>query len=208
MSDTSSMFFKPSNKQFYSFRIDETVYEITALSFQNIMKGIKEGGILKVAEDGSPYIVNRPPVKISLEEILSNQLHELTTRYEEVCDHIRGTYPSTETGTWPVQLSEAIAYKQWVANGSIPEDKPVFILIEALSNERDLRGVGDGLEDLSTRIINNALFYNEAIAKATAIRHALEKQILLHYNNEDESKLKNIYIDFSEVIDYLKNLGV
>lgn len=206
----SSMYFRASDKAFFDFKIDATVTEITLFSFINIMDRIKNGYELKVDSNGYPYTVKAKPVIIvkTLSEVVTEKLNELNVKYEEICDYIRGTYPNTETGTWPVQLAESMEYRRWVSNGSVPEDRPILILMDPLANERDLRGVGDGLADLVDRVINNAMFYNTAIAKATAIRHASEQAILLKKSTGDKEGIASHSIDFNGVIIYLKSLGL
>lgn len=208
MSDTSTMFFHPTSKHFYDFRINDDVIEISLLSFRNISDELRNGAILKVNSEGKPYTVKRKIPVVTLDDTFKLALSTLNGTYETVCTSIRGTYPETETGTWPVQLVEALEYKRWVKEGSVEEDRPIFILLDPLAKERDDRDVGDGLADLVDRIINNAMFYNTAIAKATAIRHQTEQRIIAKYNSNDIEGILAIPVDFSDVYTYLGSLGI
>ena len=107
-----------------------------------------------------------------------------------------------------MQLVEALEYKRWVKEGSVEEDRPIFILLDPLTKERDDRDVGDGLADLVDRIINNAMFYNTAIAKATVIRHQTEQRIIAKYNSNDIEGILAIPVDFNDVYTYLGSLGI
>ncbi len=175
----SKFYYCPDKKEFYNFILHPDCKEITAERFSTIREKLKEGYVLSTDKSGMPVVIKPPPAIVvppTIEEIYKTRVTQLNQEYEGICALIRGDYPVTETSTWPVQLSEAVAYKKWLASGSKPP-QPVMYLLNALSEERDKVNVGKGLEDLADRVINNANLYNKMIAKATSLRHEAEKKL-------------------------------
>lgn len=85
-------------------------------------------------------------------------------------------YPEAETKTWTLQVTEARSYQAWLDAGSVGE-APATPFLTELNEGRVAAGVGEGLEDLVSRVLANDAVYSPAVAGFTAYRHGIEKQL-------------------------------
>lgn len=108
-----------------------------------------------------------------IQSLFKTKLEKCNYEYEAAVKLLRGTYPLSETTTWPVQLHEAQGYDEWREAGRVG-DPPHTPFLIVLSAERDLRNVGSGLEDLVDRVLNNNNLYSAEMGRLTAIRHSCE----------------------------------
>lgn len=111
------------------------------------------------------------------------RLAQLGADYEAAITSLRADYPASETLTWNLQLTEARAYQAWLDGGK-EGAAPAIPFLSALSAGRDAAGVGDGLEDLVSRVIANDALYTPAVAKLTALRHAADLEVQTAPNTE------------------------
>lgn len=211
MTTQPKMYYVRSTNGFYNFPVYPypDAVEVSIETYEYIRSKIKDGYKIGIDEQGQPIVKDRPepePLVEDIDTVFSTRLSELNQAYEQVCLNIRGTYPGTETDTWTMQLYEAQLMRKWIDLGSVSADRPILVLLDTLSNERDLLNVGDGLEDLVDRILANAYVYNNAVAKATAIRHSAEQTMTIFKMSDDLEGLKSYIYGFAPVYEFLQNL--
>lgn len=192
-------YYSPLTKKLYDFKIDDGAKEITAKRFSDLLNLISEGYVLSEDSTGMPLAskpVEEPTPELTPTEIYNHRMYQLNNDYEMTCRVIRGEYPKSETDTWPVQLPEAIAYMSWIHTGK-QGPSPTLYFLDVLSDERTSVSVGDGLEDLARRVLANAQVYNQYMAKATAIRHAAEKQLKVALSTDRLDLINSVTWDFT-----------
>ncbi len=197
--DTVVFFFNPTTLAFSTARSEGDV-EIDQRKALHLITAISKGFEIRLNSKSEPYAINTGLETLSPLDCYNLQLTSLNRDYELCCDSIRGDYPVTETSTWPYQFSEAVVYKAWLQSDQTTEPPKLFF-IEQLSEDREVLGVGEGLEDLVDRIINNATMYNKVMARITSYRHSLEKKLKEGLHKNDIAILSSLHWDFDE---YLK----
>lgn len=186
------MYFSASRLGFFDQSLGSDFVEVSKDDHNRIMKKLSEGYTLGADEDGNPIAIAPPEVpEPSLEDLFKERLASLNADYEQAGSLIRGTYPITETSTWPVQLSEAKLYDVWRKAGKTGT-APETPFLTDLTTRRTAYSVGTGLEDLVDRILTNDALYSPAIAEVTAARHAAEQALGVAYAAEDTAALKAV----------------
>jgi len=135
------------------------------------------GKVLSVDAEGNPIAVEAPQAP-SYEEIflskpiaerLAIQLGRLNADYDQAVAVLNSDYPAAETHTWTLQVTEAREYQAWIDGGRVGDAE--------LNEGRIAANVGEGFEDLVSRVLANDAVYSPALAAFTAYRHGIEKQL-------------------------------
>lgn len=171
------MFFSASNKAFINNPIWPDCIEVDGDTHNAIMAKLNKGYSLGADDKGLPIAIEPPPVPApTLDEVFKLQLRSLNSGYDVAVALLRGSYPFSETTTWPVQVAEALTYDAWRKAGRVGT-VPDTPFLSDLTEQRTARGVGAGLEDLIDRVLNNNSLYSPAISYLTAVRHAAEQAL-------------------------------
>jgi len=142
------------------------------------------GKVLSVDAEGNPIAVEAPQAP-SYEEIflskpiaerLAIQLGRLNADYDQAVAVLNSDYPTAETHTWTLQVTEAREYQAWIDGGRVG-DAPATPFLAELNEGRVAANVGEGFEDLVSRVLANDAVYSPALAAFTAYRHGIEKQL-------------------------------
>lgn len=142
------------------------------------------GKVLSVDAEGNPIAVEAPQAP-SYEEIflskpiaerLAIQLGRLNADYDQAVAVLNSDYPTAETHTWALQVTEAREYQAWIDGGRVG-DAPTTPFLAELNEGRVAANVGEGFEDLVSRVLANDAVYSPALAAFTAYRHGIEKQL-------------------------------
>jgi hypothetical protein len=126
-----------------------------------------------------------------LQDAFKANLARCNSEYELAVEALRGTYPFSETTTWPIQLDESRLYGAWRDGGKVGP-APLTLFLSVLTAERDARGIGAGLEDLVDRVLTNNNLYSTEMARLTAIRHSTEFSMYMALNAGDLEALNAI----------------
>lgn len=179
-----STFFSPSRKGLFNQPVGEDSVELTEEVASALMLELSAGKLLDVDVDGNPVAVLAPVQPTPEEQLLAlpiaermvAQLARLNQDYDAATAILNIDYPDSETRTWTLQVTEARAYKAWIDAGRVGDAPECPFLID-LNDGRVAAGVGDGFEDLVTRVLHNNSIYSPALAAFTAYRHGVEKQL-------------------------------
>lgn len=191
------MFFSPSRLGFFLDPFGEDSVEVSNDVYHDAMDKLGKGYTLSADNSGQP-VLNAPVVSEPTLDVLFPQLvRTLNANYETAAAQLRGTYPFTETSTWPQQIDQAKAYDAWRKAGRDSATRPDVEFIEDLSNQRTAVGVGEGLDDLVDRILANNAMYSPAISELTATRHAAEQALTIAFMQKDLAALKAVKWDFT-----------
>lgn len=177
-------YFSPSRKGLFNLPVGEDSVLLTEEVAAALMADLSAGKLLDVDGEGNPITVDAPYVPTPEEEYLAKplterltiQLGRLNADYDQAVAVLNVDYPAAETHTWTLQVTEARAYQAWIDGGRVGDAPEVPFLVE-LNEGRVAAGVGDGLEDLVSRILANDAVYSPALAGFTAYRHGIEKQL-------------------------------
>jgi len=192
-------FFSASQKAFASTPVWEDCVEVSDEVHNQLLDQLSTnpGSSLGADENGQPIFVPAPtPAAPTKSEAFRGQIQRLNMDYEMAVSQLRDTYPQAETSTWPVQLAEAKSYQDWVTGGSVG-DAPLTPFLSDLSAARDAVGVGNGLADLVSRILNNDAIYSPAIASLTARRHKAEQDLYLALEAGEVEDILDVTWDFT-----------
>lgn len=191
------MFFSASNKAFINGPIWPDCVEVDIDVHNAIMAKLNKGYSLGADADGQPIAIEPPPApEPTVEDLFKTQLRTLNSGYDVAVAILRGSYPFSETTTWPVQVAEAQVYDAWRKagrNGEAPETP----FLSDLTTQRDSRGVGAGLEDLIDRVLNNNSLYSPAVSYLTAVRHAAEQALRIAKASGDNAQIRAVVWDYS-----------
>lgn len=177
-------YFSPSRKGLFNLPVGDDSVLLTEEVAAALMVELKAGKVLEADAEGNPIAVEAPKVP-SYEEIylskpiaerLTIQLGRLNADYDQAVAVLNVDYPAAETHTWTLQVTEARAYQAWIDGGRVGDAPEVPFLVE-LNEGRVAANVGDGFEDLISRILANDAVYSPALAGFTAYRHGIEKQL-------------------------------
>lgn len=168
------------------------------------MAAIKEamaaGGTLTSDQEGNPVVIAASPQPVDIREVFEQWVAELNNDYERAVAKLKSTYPLSEAITWPVQLAEALAIRQWQQSNpglSLDEIPPTLApFLITLNASRTREGVPGGLDHLVTRVLENNSLFTPALAHVTAIRHSAELQAEAAVENNDLDALLAITYDF------------
>ena len=193
----TTVYFSAENNAFIGSPIWLDCVEVNDVTASEIMELVGQGYSLGADVNGNP--VATPPVNppvVNIADVFAKRLEKLNADYEVAFTLLRDTYPFSETTTWPIQSEEAIAYEVWRVGGRVGP-APSTPLLTGLTAERDVRGVGAGLEDLVNRVLNNTSIYIPAVSTMTAKRHAGEQSLTIAAMQNDLQTLNGITWDFS-----------
>jgi len=176
-------YFSASRKGLFNMPVGDAV-ELSDEVAEALMAELSSGKILEADAEGNPVAVDAPYVPTPEEQMLARPLAErlvirlgrLNADYDSAVTILNKDYPTAETHTWTLQVTEAREYQAWIDGGRVG-DEPNVPFIKELNDKRTLAGVGDGFEDLVTRILANDSVYSPALAGFTAYRHGIEKQL-------------------------------
>jgi hypothetical protein len=171
------MLFSPSTKHFYDSDAIGDCVEVSDAVHNQVMEIVRTGGTIDINGEGGPIGVPAQTVpSLTPVQQMTVRLNNCNVEYEHRVATLRGTYPFAETTTWPVQIKESQEYTAWRAAGRIG-NAPDTPFLSDLTVQRDLQGVGSGLEDLVDRVFANNEIYSPEISRLTAIRHAAEQAL-------------------------------
>lgn len=191
------MFFSPSRLGFFLEPFGNDSVEVSDDVYHDAMDKLGKNYTLSADSKGQP-VLSAPVVPEPTLEVLFPQLvRTLNANYETAAAKLRGTYPFTETSTWPQQIDQAKAYDTWRKAGRDSATRPDIEFLEDLNAQRTAVGVGSGLEDLVERILANNAMYSPAISELTANRHAAEQALTIAYMQKDMTALKAVKWDFT-----------
>jgi len=177
-------YFSPSRKGLFNLPVGDDAVLLTEEVATALMIELAAGKVLDADAEGNPIAVEAPHIPTPEEEYLAKplaerltiQLGRLNADYDQAVAVLNVDYPAAETHTWTLQVTEARAYQAWIDGGRVGDAPEVPFLVE-LNEGRVAANVGDGLEDLVSRILANDAVYSPALAGFTAYRHGIEKQL-------------------------------
>lgn len=163
------------------------------------------GKVLSADADGNPIAIEPPYVPTPEEDLLAMPIDQrLTVRmgrlnadYDQATGVLSTDYPEAETKTWTLQVTEARSYQAWIDGGRVGT-APTTPFLTELNEGRVAAGVGDGFEDLVTRVLYNDSIYSPAIAAFTAYRHGIEKQLRAAAEALDDATFNAITWTFAQ----------
>lgn len=177
-------YFSPSRKGLFNLPVGDDAVLLTEEVAAALMIELAAGKMLDADAEGNPIAVDAPHIPTPEEEYLAKplaerltiQLGRLNADYDQAVAVLNSDYPAAETHTWTLQVTEARAYQAWIDGGRVGDAPATPFLVE-LNEGRVTANVGDGLEDLVSRILANDAVYSPALAGFTAYRHGIEKQL-------------------------------
>lgn len=163
------------------------------------------GKVLSVDVEGNPIAVDAPYVPTPEETLLAMPIAErlvarisqLNRDYDQAAGVLSVDYPEAETKTWTLQVTEARTYQAWIDGGRVGE-APATPFLTDLNDGRVAAGVGDGFEDLVTRVLYNDSIYSPAMAAFTSYRHGIEKQLNVAAEALDDATFNAITWSFAQ----------
>lgn len=202
------MYYSPSRKALFAEPFGDDSVEISAQLHDALLAKLNQGYTLESGENGQPVAVAPPepePVVETVDQVFQNRLATMNHDYEIAGKALRGSYPTTETSTWPQQIDQARAYDLWRKAGREGEP-PEMEFVNDLSARRTIHQVGNGLDDLVDRILANNTVYSPAIAELTARRHAGEQALRVAQYYQSIEQLKAVTWNF-DLTQFLMELG-
>lgn len=186
------MYFSPSQLGFFDSPAFADCKQVSDEVHNAIMDVVSLGGQIAADENGDPVAVHpASAAPMTIQDVFDTKLKQCNAEYEQAVAALRGEYPFSETTTWPVQIKEAQEYAAWRAAGSVG-NPPATPFLTDLSNERDARDVGAGLEDLVDRVIANNEVYGPEMARLTAIRHDAELELYTALSSNNQSAVEAV----------------
>lgn len=176
-------YFSASRKGLFNMPVGDAV-ELSDEVAQALIAELSAGKVLDADAEGNPIAVEAPQAP-SYEEIflskpiaerLAIQLGRLNADYDQAVAVLNSDYPAAETHTWTLQVTEAREYQAWIDGGRVG-DAPATPFLAELNEGRVAANVGEGFEDLVSRVLANDAVYSPALAAFTAYRHGIEKQL-------------------------------
>lgn len=177
-------YFSPSRKGLFNLPVGDDAVLLTEEVAAALMTELAAGKVLDADAEGNPIAVDAPHIPTPEEEYLAKplaerltiQLGRLNADYDQAVAVLNADYPAAETHTWTLQVTEARAYQAWIDGGRVGDAPATPFLVE-LNEGRVAANVGDGFEDLVSRVLANDAVYSPALTGFTAYRHGIKKQL-------------------------------
>lgn len=198
-------YFSPSRKGLFNLPVGDDAVLLTEEVAAALMIELAAGKMLDADAEGNPIAVDAPHIPTPEEEYLAKplaerltiQLGRLNADYDQAVTVLNSDYPAAETHTWTLQVTEARAYQAWIDGGRVG-DAPATPFLAELNEGRVAANVGDGFEDLVSRVLANDAVYSPALAAFTAYRHGIEKQLRTAAELGDDAAFNAISWTFAQ----------
>ena len=198
-------YFTPSRKGLSNIPLAEDSVLLTPEEAATIIAALAEGKVLGVDLEGK-FTLEYAPYKPTADEEFSQlpiatkvaiKLGRLNADYDVAVAILNSGYPTSETHTWTLQVSEARIYMDWL-NSDRKEKEPRVHFLNQLHQGREAAGIDGDLEDLVQKVLYNDSVYSPALASFTAYRHGMEKAIRTAAYLADEATLDAITWEFEQ----------